>query len=45
MVQFNLTSKDYPSKSIHELTSEVENFNLVVLGKYNAQGPQPTIIC
>ena len=44
MVQSNLTSKDYPSKSIHQLTSEVEDFKLFMLIQDIAQGPQPTII-
>ncbi len=48
MVQSNLTSKDYPSKSIHQLTSEVEDLQLVLFLLFfknnNAQGPQVTII-
>ena len=43
MAQSKLTSKDYPSKSIHQLTSEVEDLQLFL--QDNALGPQPTIIC
>jgi hypothetical protein len=38
MAQSNLTGK-----SIKQLTSKVENFNLLL--QDNALGPQPTIIC
>ena len=46
-VQSNLNSKDYPSKSMHQLTKEVEDFNLFLflLLQDNALGPQATIIC